>query len=81
MKKFSLLVDLCVPRSIPPLELFDKHKEKEIFIFGDFNAKHQDWKCENNNVSGSKENWGIERLVEGTSDHYPILFFITFPCY
>lgn len=97
------------PGNMISLDLFDKHKEKEIFIFGDFNAKHQDWNCVNNNVSGnqlkewllgngfeilhpshptskrsrsvtdfgigrSKENWGIERLVEGTSDHYPVLF-------
>jgi hypothetical protein len=102
------------PESMPPVELFDKHKEKEIFIFGDFNAKHQNWNCECNNVSGnklkewllengfeiihpslptskrsnsvidfgigrSKENWGIERLVEGTSNHYPILFLSPFP--
>jgi hypothetical protein len=102
------------PGSTPPFELFDKHKEKEIFIFGDFNSKHQDWNCECNNVSGNKlkewllengfeilhpylptskrsnsiidfgigrtkENWGIERLVEGTSDHYPVLFISPFP--
>jgi len=102
------------PGSLPPLELFDKHKDKEIFIFGDFNAKHQDWNCEYSNVSGnklkewllengfetlhpsqptskrsnsvidfgigrSKANWGIERLAEGTSDHYPVLFSSPFP--
>ena len=102
------------PGSMPPLEIFDKHKDKEIFIFGDFNAKHQDWKCEYNNTSGNKlkewlidngfdilhphhptskrsrsvidfgigknkERWGIERLLEGNSDHYPVLFLSPFP--
>ena len=99
---------------MPPLEIFDKHKDKEIFIFGDFNAKHLDWNYEYNNVSGNKlrewlidngfvtlhpchptakrsnyvidfriernkENWEIERLLEGNSDHYPVLFLSPFP--
>jgi hypothetical protein len=101
------------PKCTPPLDLFDRHKEKDIFIFGDYNAKHESWKCERNNVSGNKlkewmddngfevihcnrptskksnsvidfgigkniEKWSVDRLEEGTSDHYPVLFFSPF---
>ncbi len=52
-KKFVASIYVS-PGSIPPLELFDKHKDKEIFIFGDFNVKHEDWNCECNNVSGKR---------------------------
>ncbi|CAF3412718.1 unnamed protein product [Rotaria socialis] len=41
------------PNHTPPLYLFDKHKENDIYIFGDFNAKHESWQCEKNNVSGN----------------------------
>jgi hypothetical protein len=93
--------------------MFDKHKDKNLYVFGDFNSKHANWNCEKSNVSGNrlnewleeneleiihpkcqtskksnsvidfcigkcKENWNVERLDEGNSDHYPILFFTPF---
>jgi len=42
------------PNCTPPLDLFDRHKDKDVFIFDDFNAKHENWKCEKNNVSGNR---------------------------
>jgi len=101
------------PNRIPPFEMFDMHKDKKIYLFGDFNAKHSQWNCEESNVSGNKlnewinengfeiihtisetskrsksvidfcisrnkDNWQVERLEEGTSDHYPIIFFSPF---
>lgn len=101
------------PKCILPFDVFDRHKEKEIFIFGDFNAKHKNWECEKSNVSRNKlyewlnengfevmhcskptskksdsiidfgigkdiKQWKIDRLEEGTSDHYPMLFFSPF---
>jgi hypothetical protein len=101
------------PNSTPPFDVFDKHKDKNVYFFGDFNSKHGNWNCETSNVSGNrlnewledngfetihtscrtskksnsvidfcvgkcKENWSVERLDEGNSDHYPILFFPPF---
>ncbi|CAF4889961.1 unnamed protein product, partial [Rotaria socialis] len=40
--------------TIPPFHLFTKFRDKYFCIFGDFNAKHVDWKCEMNNVSGNR---------------------------
>ncbi|CAF3541531.1 unnamed protein product [Rotaria sp. Silwood1] len=60
------------PGSMPPLEIFDKYKDKEIFIFGDFNAKHQDWNCECNNVSGNKlKEWLIDNGFETLHPYQP----------
>ncbi|CAF3609920.1 unnamed protein product [Rotaria sp. Silwood1] len=60
------------PGSMPPLEIFDKYKDKEIFIFGDFNAKHQDWKCEENNVSGNKlREWLLDNGFETLHPCHP----------
>ncbi|CAF3974841.1 unnamed protein product, partial [Rotaria sp. Silwood1] len=101
------------PNCNPLLEIFDMHKDKKMYLFGDFNAKHSQWNCENSNVSGNKlnewlngngfevihsivetskrsksvidfcigrnkDNWHVERLEEGTSDYYPIMFFSPF---
>lgn len=41
------------PKTLPPLQLFNKCKNKPFYIFGDFNAKHTTWKCEKNNTSGT----------------------------
>ncbi|CAM4908212.1 unnamed protein product [Rotaria socialis] len=54
------------PNHTPPLYLFDKHKENDIYIFGDFNAKHESWQCEKNNVSGNiLKEWMEENGFEG----------------
>ncbi|CAF2955105.1 unnamed protein product [Rotaria sp. Silwood2] len=42
------------PGTTPPFQLFTKCRNKPFFIFGDFNAKHSDWGCEGNNVSGNQ---------------------------
>ncbi|CAF3260297.1 unnamed protein product, partial [Rotaria sp. Silwood2] len=42
------------PGTIPPFHLFTKCRNKAFCIFGDFNAKHGDWKCETNNASGNR---------------------------
>ncbi|CAF1249746.1 unnamed protein product [Rotaria sp. Silwood1] len=42
------------PNCNPLLEIFDMHKDKKMYLFGDFNAKHSQWNCENSNVSGNK---------------------------
>ncbi|CAF3184300.1 unnamed protein product [Rotaria sp. Silwood2] len=42
------------PESISPFQLFTKCRNKPFYIFGDFNAKHTDWGCERNNVSGNQ---------------------------
>ncbi|CAF4341313.1 unnamed protein product [Didymodactylos carnosus] len=34
------------PKILPPFELFEKHKDKDIYLFGDYNAKHSNWNCE-----------------------------------
>ncbi|CAF4523769.1 unnamed protein product, partial [Rotaria socialis] len=75
-----LMVELDIlPRSIllgavhvPPSKpihqyLFDKYVSKSFYIFGDFNAKHTDWLCSNNNASGVQmktwlENTGCEMI-------------------
>ncbi|CAF4932124.1 unnamed protein product [Rotaria sp. Silwood1] len=44
------------PNCNPLLEIFDMHKDKKMYLFGDFNAKHSQWNCENSNVSGNKLN-------------------------
>ncbi|CAF3684967.1 unnamed protein product [Rotaria sp. Silwood1] len=101
------------PKNLPPFELFQAHDNENIIIFGDFNAKHQEWDCEKNNLSVNRikewiENegwhilypskptskksksiidfaigqdingWNAETLDEGTSDHYPVIFFSPF---
>ncbi|CAF3241985.1 unnamed protein product [Rotaria socialis] len=42
------------PKSKTPFELFEKHVGKNFFIFGDYNAKHVQWNCSNNNTSGNE---------------------------
>ncbi|CAM4791024.1 unnamed protein product [Rotaria magnacalcarata] len=42
------------PKSKIPFELFQKHVGKNFFIFGDYNAKHVQWNCINNNTSGNE---------------------------
>ena len=42
------------PNHTPTLHLFAKHKDKEIYLFGDFNAKHPHWNCANTNASGAR---------------------------
>src|ERR1700722_15484973 len=42
------------PNRSPPLDIFETHRDKNIYFFGDFNAKHESWKCDKNNVSGNK---------------------------
>ncbi|CAF1170931.1 unnamed protein product [Didymodactylos carnosus] len=37
------------PKTLPPFELFEKHKDKDIYLFGDYNAKHSNWNYENSN--------------------------------
>ena len=64
------------PKDIPPFELFQTHDNKNIIISGDFNAKHQEWGCERDNSSGNRMKEWIEN--EGTSDHYPVIFFSPF---
>ena len=56
------------PGKIPPFHLFTKCRNKPFCIFGDFNAKHEDWKCEMNNVSGNRvatwlEETGNEMII------------------
>ncbi|CAF1186396.1 unnamed protein product [Adineta ricciae] len=46
------------PNKSFPRHLFDNIKNKPFYIFGDFNAKHTDWLCTENNASGSQlKNW------------------------
>ncbi|CAF3364924.1 unnamed protein product [Rotaria socialis] len=46
------------PGSLPPFQLLSKHQNKSFYIFGDFNAKHTEWGCKNNNTSGVHlQNW------------------------
>ena len=42
------------PGKIPPFHLFEKCKGKPFCIFGDFNAKHQEWECATRNESGDR---------------------------
>ncbi|CAF1042490.1 unnamed protein product [Didymodactylos carnosus] len=41
--------DYSPPKTLPPFELFEKHKDKDIYLFGEYNAKHSNWNCENRN--------------------------------
>ena len=36
--------------------MFHKYKNKDIDLFGDFNAKHKCWNCEKSNGNGHKLN-------------------------
>lgn len=46
------------PNKSIPQSLFDKYVNKPFFIFGDYNAKHTDWLCNNNNTNGIQlKNW------------------------
>ena len=49
------------PRSYPPFTFLDKHKEKDTFLFGNFNAKDVNWLCERNNSCGNSLNRWIEK--------------------
>ncbi|CAF4604610.1 unnamed protein product [Rotaria socialis] len=41
-----------------PQDIFDTYVDKSFYIFGDYNAKHTDWLCTNNNASGVQlRNW------------------------
>ncbi|CAF4248360.1 unnamed protein product, partial [Rotaria socialis] len=41
-----------------PQDIFDTYVDKSFYIFGDYNAKHADWLCTNNNASGVQlRNW------------------------
>jgi hypothetical protein len=59
LPKPILLGAIYVPPGNPfPQHLFDKILNKPFFIFGDYNAKHVDWCCSENNSSGSQlKNW------------------------
>ncbi|CAF4750800.1 unnamed protein product [Rotaria socialis] len=59
LPKPILLGAVYVPPGKPiPQFLFDKYVSKSFYIFGDFNAKHTDWLCNNNNASGVQlKNW------------------------
>ncbi len=48
------------PNSTPHFDMFDKHKDKNVYIFGDFNSKHANWNCEKSNVSGNRLNEWLE---------------------
>lgn len=109
-QKINIAAVYVPPTNLPPFELFQTHDNKNIIIFGDFNAKHQEWGCTRSNSSGNRikewiENeglnilhpseptskksksiidfaiaqdingWNAETLDEGTSDHYPVIFF------
>jgi uncharacterized protein (UPF0147 family) len=56
------------PGSATPFHLFKKCRNKPFYIFGDYNAKHIDWKCSINNTSGNQivawlEETGNEMIV------------------
>ncbi|CAF4805545.1 unnamed protein product [Rotaria sp. Silwood1] len=57
------------PKNLPPFELFQAHDNENIIIFGDFNAKHQEWDCEKNNLSVNRIKEWIEN--EGWHILYP----------
>ncbi|CAF4524025.1 unnamed protein product, partial [Didymodactylos carnosus] len=40
------------PKSMPPFHLFEQCMNRNFYIFGDFNAKPEDWSCHTNNASG-----------------------------
>lgn len=40
------------PGSLPPFNIFNNCASKPFYIFGDFNAKHTYWNCNENNTSG-----------------------------
>ena len=42
------------PDSSPPFDILDAHKDRNVYIFGDYNAKHESWRCEKRNISGNK---------------------------
>ncbi|CAF3280248.1 unnamed protein product [Rotaria sp. Silwood2] len=55
LPKPILLGAIYVPPGKPfPHNLFDKFLNKPFYIFGDYNAKHTDWFCIQNNSSGSQ---------------------------
>ncbi|CAF2747679.1 unnamed protein product [Rotaria sp. Silwood2] len=46
------------PSSLPPFQLISKYQSKPFYLFGDYNAKHTNWKCKRNNTSGVQlQNW------------------------
>ncbi|CAF4841805.1 unnamed protein product [Rotaria magnacalcarata] len=47
-----------LPGKSIPQDIFDTYVDKSFYIFGDYNAKHTDWFCTNNNASGVQlRNW------------------------
>ena len=40
------------PGSLPPFHLISKYQNNPFYIFGDYNAKHTNWKCQRSNSSG-----------------------------
>jgi hypothetical protein len=42
------------PKNYIPFNLLGNHLSKNFYIFGDFNAKHQQWMCSSNNTSGNE---------------------------
>ncbi|CAF2108416.1 unnamed protein product [Rotaria magnacalcarata] len=54
------------PKDLPPLELFEVCKDREFFLFGNFNAKHTAWLCKSNNSDGVEiKKWLDETGYEG----------------
>ena len=41
------------PGTLPPFQLLNTCKDTPFYIFGDFNAKHTTWGCNNSNTSGT----------------------------
>ncbi|CAF1681552.1 unnamed protein product [Rotaria magnacalcarata] len=73
-QKINIAAVYVPPKNTPPFELFQTHDNNNIIIFGDFNAKHQEWGCEKNNPSGNRikewmenEGWNIIHPSKPTS--------------
>ncbi|CAF4356351.1 unnamed protein product, partial [Rotaria magnacalcarata] len=50
------------PGSSVPFNLLETHVSKNFYIFGDYNAKHSQWRCNTNNSSGNElKSWLDEK--------------------
>ena len=55
LPKPILLGAIYLPPGKPfPQHLFDRLVNEPFYVFGDYNAKHEDWLCERNNATGSQ---------------------------
>ncbi|UJR12216.1 hypothetical protein I4U23_016393 [Adineta vaga] len=58
------------PGTVPPFQLIAKHTDKKFFIFGDYNAKHSEWRITKNNEKITDSQKIVDILADFYEEHF-----------